>query len=227
MYELSFECSRALGQTLVCVYTLHVTFRSGCPPFLRSSHDRRDVSARQTAPSPTARMEAPGAYRSLPEEALNLLMKITFNVIGSPDEAKFRSLKKSNGAIARLLAVTGVPAVLRAFGFVEGPEAWVLPGAHNEAVAAELTEALALVQEAAVVRAASSLTEERKAELAKLAALRSAEKADRERMAALAKRDQAERKAAEGDRVIAASVAQERKFGVTAKQLDLTKRGGG
>lgn len=179
-------------------------------------------------------MEAPSgitadAYRSLGEEPLALLQKITFNVIGDPSEPKYRTLKKSNGAIARLLAMRGVPDVLRAFGFVEGPETWVLPpaSAHNEAVAAEVTEALALVQEGARAAAASSLTEERKAELAKLAALRSAEKADRERMAALAKRDQAERKAAEADRVIAASVAQERKFGVTAKQLDLTSRGGG
>mmetsp|Transcript_16578 Transcript_16578/g.55135 ORF Transcript_16578/g.55135 Transcript_16578/m.55135 type:complete len:178 (+) Transcript_16578:83-616(+) len=60
-------------------------------------------------------------------EAHALLSKVLGNIVAHPDEAKYRTLKKSNAKIGALLAVSGVKALLIGVGFTEESEAFVLP----------------------------------------------------------------------------------------------------
>ncbi len=162
---------------------------------------------------------------------LSMLQKVFFNVLGHPDELKYRALRRSNPAVARaIVAVPGAAALLAAFGFVVEGDAFVLPpgAVPDEGVAAMVTEALAAVEDAAAAEAAAA----RRAGGAEALKKKEAERVERERLAALARRDQAERKAAEADRRVGESRACERAFGsrtTTFKDVgvDLNKRGGG
>ena len=63
--------------------------------------------------------------------AKGTLDKILGNIVASPDEPKYRSLRKSNAKIGALLGTSGVRAVLLGAGFVEEGEFLNLPAATN------------------------------------------------------------------------------------------------
>merc|ERR1719161_2673583 len=69
------------------------------------------------------------------EECYKTLLKLLGNVVNNPGEAKFRSVKKGNEAMkAKVHDCPGGSDVLRAAGFVEEDEAFVLPEGSVEAV---------------------------------------------------------------------------------------------
>lgn len=63
------------------------------------------------------------------DAAVGLLSKILGNILGSPQEAKFRSLRMGNPKISGLLATSGVRAILTGAGFVQEGDTLVLPPA--------------------------------------------------------------------------------------------------
>ncbi len=65
--------------------------------------------------------EAPETLAALVKD-VGVLVKLLRNPAEQPDEAKFRKIKLSNAAIARVLANAGVSEVLHACGFVGGEE---------------------------------------------------------------------------------------------------------
>ena len=67
------------------------------------------------------------------------LSKILANIVGAPDEPKFRRLKTTNARIAKLLDARGARQLLVGSGFVEEADALALPeGAAIEPVQASL-----------------------------------------------------------------------------------------
>jgi hypothetical protein len=72
-----------------------------------------------------ALLSAPNAERAVPT-----LQTLFLNILCSPDEPKFRRLRASNPALqAKLLSVAGAVELLRAVGFVEEGDFFVLaPG---------------------------------------------------------------------------------------------------
>mmetsp|Transcript_69561 Transcript_69561/g.148793 ORF Transcript_69561/g.148793 Transcript_69561/m.148793 type:complete len:149 (-) Transcript_69561:60-506(-) len=88
-----------------------------------------DTAGSSTAPA------LDGALRSLGEQpwpaqeaCYGVLLKLLDNVVKSPDEPKFRSIRRGNAAIkAKVLDCPGGAALLMAAGFLEEPETYVLP----------------------------------------------------------------------------------------------------
>ncbi len=160
--------------------------------------------------------------------ALRMLHTVSQNILGSPAEAKFRSLKTSNARVASLLAAPGALTVLLALGFKwEGKDLLVLPAEQSldeddqELLlsvlksAYEALPALAPASPAAPAappqlqqqpqRTGSGMdTAERAAAMQHSAAKKAAEAAERSRLSALAKADQEERKEREKDRLLKA-----------------------
>jgi hypothetical protein len=148
--------------------------------------------------------------------SLRTLQRILFNVVGDSDEPKFRRLRSTNPAIARLRAAPGAMDLLSAFGFGPDPAdpdfLLLPPGPFDEAVAAVVTETLAALEDSIAAREVSA----RRAELEAGRKKREEAEAERQRLVALAKREQDERKGREADRGPAASKSGGVQFGAKA-----------
>jgi len=84
--------------------------------------------------------------------AVELLTKILNNIVGKPDEEKFRKLRASNPKIGQLLATKGVRAILVGVGFLEQGEFLVFP---SEAALEPISSALTRLAAQAVDRQAT------------------------------------------------------------------------
>lgn len=76
------------------------------------------------------------------DAASSTLSKILGNIVGSPDEPKFRKLRVSNAKISALLATKGVRAILLGCGFVEEGEFLTLPDGADVGAASEAIDRL-------------------------------------------------------------------------------------
>ena len=57
-------------------------------------------------------------FAAAPPSVLAILLKLASNILSSPDEPKYRTLKRSNKAISKVLSNPGGAAWLAALGFV-------------------------------------------------------------------------------------------------------------
>jgi hypothetical protein len=69
----------------------------------------------------------------LQEKAYGILLKVLQNILQSPGEEKFRSIKASSAAISKVLCVPGGEAVLLAAGFANDGEKFHLGGSDLSA----------------------------------------------------------------------------------------------
>ena len=122
--------------------------------------------------------------------ATALLTKILSNVVASPEEPKFRTLRASNAKIGQMLATKGVRAILIGCGFVEEGGFLTMP---PEAPVAAVADALARLAEQAAQRS-SAADGAKAAELARRADTERANEEERKRMRLQISDDAAARK---------------------------------
>lgn len=209
--------------------TVIFTVRPGPVPYL-SAGCNSNIYNVDMADAAFAKLQAARAKGEDVKVCLQTLQRAFFNIIGDPQEPKYRTIKKTNETIRnRILYIPGGLALLLTFGFVDDGDVLVLPASvmPNEGLAAKVTELLANIQDEETAAADAA----RKAELLMSAQKREEARKERERITALAKLEQAERRDMAAATSGCASKAVPRAFGANTKGINDIRppqaRGGG
>lgn len=155
------------------------TFLCGADPVVHERRvDQRNVQLGMSSELSAKQSAGLGLLSELKidfETVHETLCKILANIVGSPDEAKFRKLRTTNEKIKQLLSALGAKQLFLGIGFVEEAEFLVLPDAADLAQVQRALDGLRANQSTKAANEAQIKKEEVEQQRARAMAKRRAE----------------------------------------------------